>query len=179
MEHTLRIRGAEERDRTFVLRVNEENMEVLSPMDGERLQKFAASAEQFLVAETDGQPAAFLIALREGLDYDSENYRWFCAHYERFLYIDRVVIDEPYRGLGLGRKLYQAVFDRARSTGVPFVTAEIDTEPYNEASLRFHKAMGFREVGTQTVRGGAVRVSLQETAVSESAPTDRDETAIS
>lgn len=66
MEHTLRIRGVEERDRAFVLRVNEENVEVLSPMDEGRLQKFAASAEQFLVAEADGQPAAFLIAIQEG-----------------------------------------------------------------------------------------------------------------
>lgn len=179
MEHTLRIRGVEERDRAFVLRVNEENVEVLSPMDEGRLQKFAASAEQFLVAEADGQPAAFLIAIQEGLDYDSENYRWFCARYERFLYIDRVVIDKPYRSLGLGRKLYQAVFDRARSTGVPFVTAEIDTVPYNETSLRFHAAMGFREVGVQTVRGGAVQVSLQEAAVGGSAPTVRGGTEIS
>ena len=99
-------------------------------------------------------PPRFSSPYRRGLDYDSENYRWFCARYERFLYIDRVVIDKPHRSLGLGRKLYQAVFDRARSTGVPFVTAEIDTVPYSETSLRFHAAMGFREVGVQTVRGG-------------------------
>lgn len=67
------------------------------------------------------------------------------------------MIDKPYRSLGLGRKLYQAVFDRARSTGVPFVTAEIGTVPYSETSLRFHAAMGFQEVGVQTVRGSCLR----------------------
>ena len=47
----------------------------------------------------------------------------------------------------------------------PFVTAEIDTEPYNEVSLGFHQAMGFREVGVQTVRNNSIRVSLQEAKV--------------
>lgn len=39
--------------------------------------------------------------------------------------------------------------------------AEIDTEPYNEVSLKFHEAMGFQEVGTQYVRDGKIKVSLQ------------------
>ena len=165
-EHTVRIRPAGAGDHPFILRVNEENVEVLSPMDGDRLNKLAGAAELCLVAEMDGVPAAFLIALREGVGfYDSENYRWFSRNYEQFLYIDRVVIDAPFRGMGVGRTLYDAVFRRAKDTGVPFVTAEIDTVPYNEASLNFHRAMGFREVGEQVIRGGAVKVSLQEARV--------------
>lgn len=160
------IRRAEERDYPFILRVNEENVEVLSPMDEARLRQFAAGAELLLVAEADGVPAAFLIALREGAAwYGSENYLWFSRHYQTFLYIDRVVIDGPCRGRGVGRRLYEAVFRRAGDAGVPFVTAEIDTIPYNEASLKFHAAMGFREVGTQRVRNQSVQVSLQEAPV--------------
>lgn len=45
------------------------------------------------------------------------------------------------------------------------MTAEIDTEPYNEASLKFHAAMGFHEVGVQRIRGGCVQVSLQEAPI--------------
>lgn len=165
-ENSVRIRTAEEKDFPFILRVNEENVEVLSPMDEAKLRKFAEAAELLLVAEVDGKPAAFLIALREGLAfYDSENYRWFSKHYPSFLYIDRVVIDAPYRSIGIGRKLYQEVFGRARATGVSFVTAEIDTIPYNEASLKFHEAMGFREVGAQMIRNNTIKVSLQEAAV--------------
>lgn len=163
---TVCLRPAQKEDYPFILRVNEENVEVLSPMDGDRLNRLAGAAELLLVAEADGVPAAFLIALREGVGfYDSENYRWFSRNYEKFLYIDRVVIDEPFRGLGIGRELYQAVFQRSRETGVPFVTAEIDTIPYNEASLKFHQVMGFRQVGEQVIRGGTVKVSLQEAAV--------------
>ena len=157
----VQIRKAEEKDYPFILRVNKENVEVLSPMNEERLRKFAEFAELVLMVEVDGQPAAFLIALREGVDaYDSENYRWFSKTFERFLYIDRIVIDEPFRGQGLGRRLYLEVFSHAQRTGVFLVTAEIDTIPYNATSLNFHKTMGFREVGTQVIRGGTIQVSL-------------------
>lgn len=165
-ERTMLVRPAAEADYPFILRVNEENVEVLSPMDEAKLRKFAGFSELLHVVELDGELAAFLIALREGVGaYDSENYLWFGKTYEKFLYIDRVVIDAPYRGMGIGRRLYEEVFARARETGVPFVTAEIDTIPYNEASLNFHKVMGFREVGVQFVRNNSVKVSLQEAPV--------------
>lgn len=156
------IRPAQSRDMAFILALNETNVEVLSPMDEARFAYFMEVSDLFQVAEVDGKPAAFLIALREGVsDYTSENYIWFSKEYERFLYVDRVVIDEAFRGLGLGRRLYFGVFDRAVFCGVDTVTAEIDTVPYNETSLAFHKAMGFEEVGEQVIRGGAVQVSLQ------------------
>ena len=162
----VKIRNAEEKDYSFILRVNEENVEVLSPMDEEGIQNFSKWSELFLIAEADGNPAAFLLALREDLaDYDSENYLWFSKNYDKFLYIDRIVIDAPYRRSGVGRALYQEVFRHANKTEVPFVTAEIDTEPYNEVSLGFHQAMGFREVGVQRVRNNSIRVSLQEAEV--------------
>ena len=149
------IRNTTDGDCAFILKTNRENVEVLSPMSKDDFCNF-------LTVEVDGAPAAFLIALREGVEtYKSENYLWFSKNYEKFLYIDRVVIAEGFRGCGIGKKLYSRVFEEAKKMGVPFVTAEIDTVPYNEASLLFHKAMGFNEVGTQTVRGGAVTVSLQ------------------
>lgn len=165
MSHIV-IRPAEERDYPFILRVNDENVEVLSPMDEAHLREFAQWADALWMADVDGAPAAFLVALREGVDaYKSENYVWFSRHYEKFLYIDRVVIDAPFRQRGLGKALYEAVFQRARACGVSHVTAEIDTIPYNAASLAFHEGAGFREVGEQFVRGGTVKVSLQAAEV--------------
>ena len=162
----IRIRKAEEKDYPFILRVNEENVEVLSPMDEGRIWDFSKWCELFLVAEAEGELLAFLLGLREGVaEYDSENYLWFSKNYGKFLYIDRIVIDAPHRRLGVGKELYREVFRHAAETGVPFVTAEIDTEPYNEVSLGFHRAMGFREVGVQSVRNNSIRVSLQEAKV--------------
>ena len=161
MEKKIVIRNAEPKDYDFILNVNEVNVEVLSPMPVERMLWLKEMSDMFVVAEVDGDLAAFLIAIREGQPYDSENYVWFSKKYPEFLYIDRIVIDEPFRAMGLGRKLYQAVKDRAREIGVGVVTCEVDTIPYNETSLKFHEAMGFREVGEQIIRGGAIKVSLK------------------
>ena len=75
--------------------------------------------------------------------------------------MDRIVIAEGYRRLGIGSMLYEDVFRRAVETGVPVVTLEVDIIPYNAQSLGFHEAMGFREVGQQVIRGGEIKVSLQ------------------
>ena len=155
------IRNARPEDYDFILKVNEVNVEVLSPMPMERMLWLKEMSDMFVVAEVNGELAAFLIAIREGQPYDSENYVWFSEKYPQFLYIDRIVIDEPFRAAGLGRALYQAVKDRAIETGVKVVTCEVDTIPYNETSLKFHEAMGFREVGEQIIRGGAIMVSLK------------------
>lgn len=158
----VQISDAGSRDRAFVLECNRINVEVLSPMDEAKLDYFREKSELFQVVYAGDEPAAFLIALREGLpDYTSENYIWFSKHYEKFLYVDRIVIDEKFRGRGIGRMLYEGVFGHARRTGVPVVTAEIDIRPYNEPSLKFHEEMGFREVGQQIIRGGEIEVSLQ------------------
>ena len=156
------IRNVDQKDKYFVLELNRVNVEDLSPMDEARFQYFVNVADMFQVVEADGEPVAFLIALREGLpDYTSENYIWFSKQYDEFLYVDRIVIDEKARGLGIGRKLYEGVIDRAASCGVDTFTCEVDIIPYNEPSLKFHEAMGFKEVGQQVIRGGETKVSLQ------------------
>lgn len=161
MANDIVIRNARPEDYDFILNVNEVNVEVLSPMPMERMLWLKEMSDMFVVAEVNGELAAFLIALREGQPYDSENYVWFSEKYPQFLYIDRIVIDKAFRAAGLGRALYQAVKDRAIETGVKVVTCEVDTIPYNETSLKFHEAMGFREVGEQIIRGGAIKVSLK------------------
>ena len=156
------IRDAGMQDADYILNLNEVNVEVLSPMDLDKYRYFLDCSEMFQVAEVNGEPAAFLIALREGIaDYTSENYIWFSGRYDRFLYVDRIVIDEKFRGYGLGWRLYEGVFAHAAKAGLSVVTAEIDIEPYNEPSLKFHEAMGFEEVGQQVIRGGEIKVSLQ------------------
>lgn len=160
------VRPANTDDAAFVLALNETNVEVLAPMDDEAYLRALHTSEMLDVVEVDGEPAAFIIAYREGADYGSENYRWFAGRHRSFLYIDRIVVDERFRRRGIGRELYRRVVERARGSDVPVVCAEIDTAPvYNGTSLAFHAGMGFAEVGTQSVRGGTVEVSLQELRV--------------
>ncbi len=159
------LREATEADYDAILAMNAESVHFLSPMDADRLAHLHSQAERLWVAESEGETAAFLLALTEGKDYDSENYVWFSGHYPRFLYIDRVVVSVKHQGKGLGKALYEAVLAHAKAIGVPCITAEIDINPPNPGSLAFHEGFGFTEVGRQSVAGGKKVVSLQQRLV--------------
>ena len=155
------IRAAAPADFPAILALNAESVHFLSPLDAPRLQHLHAQAAYHRVVEIDGVVAAFLLALREGADYESPNYRWFAQRYREFLYIDRIVVSTMQQGQGLGALLYEDLFAFARTSGVTRVTCEFDLEPPNPASARFHARFGFREVGTQRLAGGRKQVSLQ------------------
>jgi uncharacterized protein len=159
---SLVIRDATRADFLSILRLNAESEHFLSAMDADRLQQLHAQASYHRVVVAEGSVLAFLLAFREGADYDSINYRWFSDRYPTFLYIDRVVVAIAAQGRKLGASLYRDLFEFARSTGVPTVTCEFDVFPPNDVSRRFHAAFGFREVGSQWVAGGKKQVSLQE-----------------
>ncbi|MGH3631180.1 MAG: GNAT family N-acetyltransferase, partial [Sciscionella sp.] len=95
------------------------------------------------------RPSGFLLALRETTGYTSSNYRWFCDHLEAFLYVDRIVVDPAARSTGLGALLYRSTFVRAAAVGVPLVACEVNVDPPNPGSQRFHAHLGFTEVGTR------------------------------
>ena len=144
------IRAAGAADRDAILALNLESEALLSPMDGARLAELEAMADYLRVATlADRGVAGFLLAFREGSGYDSPNYHWFSARYERFLYVDRIAIGAAARAAGLGGALYRDLFDYARAQGVPRIVCEYYSIPLNEASQRFHARHGFEEVGTQ------------------------------
>lgn len=156
------IRDIENKDESFILRENEINVKVLSPLDEEGIKKFKKWAHLFKIIEVNGRKAGFLIALDERAnEYKSENYIWFSDRFPIFLYVDRIVISEKFRNMGLGMKLYDFIMKYAREKDIPVVAAEVDIIPYNEGSLRFHSRLGFKEIDTQYVRNGEVKVSLQ------------------
>lgn len=155
------IRDAVAADFGEILRLNAGSEHFLSPLTLQRLELLhGLAAYHRVIAGQDGVKA-FLLAFREGAAYDSPNYRWFAAHHDRFLYIDRIVVADAQRGQGLGSRLYEDLFRFARASGATRVTCEFDIEPPNEASRRFHAGFGFTEVGTQRVGAGNKRVSLQ------------------
>ena len=156
------IRDAEIKDFPAVLALNEESERFLSPMVATRLSQLHERAAYHRVVEVDATITAFLLAFREGTDYDSPNYRWFSERYESFLYIDRVVVSVLQQGRRFGAALYDDLFKFAKRFAITTVTCEFDIHPINEASKRFHSKFGFREVGTQWVANGKKQVSLQE-----------------
>ncbi len=93
--------------------------------------------------------AAMIVLMVDGCGYRSPNYAWFAARFDRFAYIDRIVVRDDQAGQGLGRLLYDGAATWARQDGKPVLTAEVSVEPPNERSLEFHRRYGFGEIGRQ------------------------------
>lgn len=155
------MRPATRDDYPAIVALNAAAVQQTSAMDVDRLGLLAGLACYLKVAVERDEPAAFLLALREGASYDNDNYRWFSSRYGKFVYIDRVVVDSAHAGRGIGRQLYEDLFAYARSNGLRHVTCEYNMEPPNPASAAFHQSLNFREIGTQWVAQRSKRVSLQ------------------
>jgi uncharacterized protein len=155
------IRDAVEADFERILELNDAEVRQTSPMDRERLSLLHHLASFHKVALLDGCVAGFLLCLREGVAYDSENYRWFSDRYPRFVYVDRVVVAANFSARGVGTSLYAELFELASAGDVGQICCEYNIEPPNPASHAFHEKFGFREVGRQWLAGRTKQVSLQ------------------
>jgi len=150
------VRAEDPRELEALLALNRANVPAVGEIPLERLARFAGIAAEFPVIDDAGEPIAFLIALEPHADYDSPNFIWFRERRDRFLYVDRLAVAAGHRRRGLGRRLYEHIFERARARGIPRVVCEVNLEPLNQASLDFHAALGFREVGRAHAKGHLV-----------------------
>lgn len=139
------VRGLARADWPTVLALNEASVRELAPLDEARLEYILELALIGLVVEQDGEVAAFAIAVPPGTSYDSANYRWFAERYERFLYLDRIVVGAAHRRRGLGALLYDAMERAAQPFGR--MVCDVNVQPRNDASLGFHAARGYEDVG--------------------------------
>ncbi len=149
---------ATEADYQDILRLNEAAVPAVSSIDEPALAELHRQAQFLTLARSEGKLAGFLLVLNEQADYASLNYQYFKNHYDRFLYVDRIVVSEACRGQGIGASLYTALFEAAPD--IPRVTCEVNVRPPNPGSLRFHGSLGFDVVGEQDTDGGAKRVAL-------------------
>jgi len=161
----LSIRPAGAADFPEILRLNAEWVRFTSALDLTGLTELHAQSPYHCVVESGGRVAGFLLAMREGSDYASPNYRWFDERGGSFLYVDRIIVDSSDQGRGIAALLYDDLLEFAKRSGIDRLVCELDAEPPNEASRRFHDRLGFVEVGTQWIANGTKRVSLRELLV--------------
>ena len=112
------------------------------------------SAYNLLVLDDD-EIVGFIICIREDSAYRSENYKFFTQRLKKFLYVDRVAIDERHRRAGLGQAIYEDIFVQASEDNLP-IALEVNTQPINQPSLNFHEKMGFDKVGNRDFKDHSV-----------------------
>ncbi|MEM1092882.1 MAG: GNAT family N-acetyltransferase [Pseudomonadota bacterium] len=153
------IRDVRPDELPWVQQTNNDATPAVNHLEIERLEQLYGYSALLRIAELDGTPAGFLLAMTADSDYDSVNYRWFQQQYEQFVYIDRVVIAPGFRRKGVGRVLY-ADIQSFTEQNAPLLTCEVNLKPSNPGSVLFHSTYGFHEVGQQDTEGGDKRVSL-------------------
>ena len=109
-----------------------------------------------LLIEYKKQPVGFVICFRENLEYESLNYKFFNETKQKFLYIDRVVIQSDYRRMGFGTKVYKYIDGVAAKESLP-ICCEVNSIPLNQISFNFHAKNGFIMVGERDFKDHSVR----------------------
>jgi uncharacterized protein len=153
------IRDVGESDLESVLQLNEAEVPHVGSVDLLRMRWYVANASFFRVVAGDDGVQAFLVGLRQGSSYESPNYRWFNDRYASFGYIDRVAVAATARRQGLARRLYDD-FAASLPDSVPIMACEVNKRPANEASMRFHRALGFQPVGSLVAEDGSKEVAM-------------------
>ena len=153
------IRDVREHELDSVLAMNNAAGVGILPMDAAKVRFFWENADYFRVAEVDRLIAGFLIAVSHDAAHDSSNFLWFRERYEKFLYIDRIVIASARRSVGVGRVFYGDVQSFAE-VRYPHLAAEVFIENDNHPALIFHGSFGFREVGQHVMAPGNIRACM-------------------
>jgi len=154
------IRDMRDDDSAFVLALNRELEWARAPMDADRLGLLRREGERLVVVDDEHGPVAFAITLRPGGGYDSVNYRWFCEHYDDFLYLDRILVSDRARRRGIATLVYDVMEDHARPFGR--LVCEVNSDPPNLPSLAFHSGRGYLERGHQRMPDGHEVVLLEK-----------------
>jgi predicted GNAT superfamily acetyltransferase len=131
-----------------LLALNNAHAVELSWLEPQQLRHLVAQA---FLAIRIGSADALLLALDQDADYASPNFLWMRSRFDRFVYVDRIVVAAHARGRGHARRLYDKVFARAAEAGHERVVCEVNADPPNPASDVFHAALGFEPVGSAII----------------------------
>ena len=167
----MKIIPAEKSHFDQILDLNENAVPHVNSISMETLEKLALESKLFLAVINDtavegsttvddiGEVVAFLLTMDQHADYQSLNYQYFLKNYEQFLYVDRIVVKPSHHRLGLGKRLYEFATQSTHGE-YPILTCEVNVQPPNPDSLRFHEKCGFEGVAEQDTENGTKRVLL-------------------
>ena len=151
-------------DVTRVLEINNANTPGVSELTLSELETDIKNCLHALAIDNEhGEVCAFCITFDPGAPDAGANHQWFAERFESFVYLDRIAIDSTHQNLGLGALLYLTVEQRMlNSAEHSLLCCEVNLEPHNPGSLRFHKRIGFTEVGRHSPQQDYVVSLLQK-----------------
>lgn len=156
------IRHFRSGDRADVLRINAAAGAAVFQLDPPELSRLTRISSLHLVAACGGAVAGYLLAFSSTHAYDGEEFLAFrCSTDKPFWYVDQIAVASRFRGIGVGRMLYEALTSGARRYGVAALCCEVNTTPPNPDSLVFRQRLGFKRVGALSTLDGRMVALLR------------------
>ena len=151
-------------DLARVLEINNANTPGVSQLTRSELETDLSNSLHALAIDNEqGEVCAFCITFAPDAPDAGANHQWFAERFQNFVYLDRIAIDSTHQNLGLGALLYLTVEQRMLDSAEhSLLCCEVNLEPPNPGSLRFHKRIGFSECGVETTAPGYVVTYLQK-----------------
>ena len=160
------IRGLEDADHPALLQINAANVPAVARLDARELRRLADIGDLHQVAvDGDQTIVGYLLAFASSDAYDGEEFRHYTTTLRQpFIYVDQIAIAASGQRRGAGRTLYLHLINEAGRRSVRLVCCEVNARPPNPGSLKFHKRMGFRAVGSMDTADGRIVALLTRPA---------------
>jgi predicted GNAT superfamily acetyltransferase len=144
------------KDILSIYSINQANTpEVGSLESTEKLRELLNMSTLVLAAKICNEIIGFVVCLEAGSAYTSPNYKFISQQAEKFVYIDRIAIKNQHRRSGVGKSLYEIIFNYSEKFELP-IYCEVNTKPKNQPSLDFHKKIGFFKIGSKNFKDHSV-----------------------
>ena len=154
-----KLRDAKHSDIEKIVLINESAIPAVNYVSYEEFEWFFFRKLYFKIAENShGIISGFLLVLPSGLEYKSLNYKWFSERYDKFAYIDRIVIIDVFKKNGIGKSLYLDL--EKNISEYELIACEFNIEPPNRISKKFHESLNYENVGYQLTENETKKVSL-------------------
>jgi predicted GNAT superfamily acetyltransferase len=139
-----------------VLRINRQGSPNVARFDEAELRRLVALADVAWVAEDGPRVAGYLLAMSNSARYDGEEFQFFRTHLDQpFLYVDQAAVDPEARRARVASQMYELLVRWGQERNIDVLCCEVNMEPENPVSMRFHAQAGFgklRELATSDGR---------------------------
>lgn len=156
----LQLKDFSKEDLEFIFECNQLNKPQVGNLTLDKLKLLVKNSHYLKVAFYNGNPAGFLLCLIEDKNYDSPNYQWVSKKYSNFIYIDRISIMPQFQNMKIGTAFYLDLITFSCLNNFSSIICEVNIQPPNPGSFRFHKRFDFLECGSQFTEQGTKEVQF-------------------